>query len=840
MYSAMGAGRLIAGRYRLQGPIGRGAMGIVWRGRDELLARDVAVKEVQITVHASPADAEAIYQRTLREARTAARLKHPSVVTVYDVVEEGGSPWIIMELVEARSLDRIITEDGPLPPLAAAELGSSLVSALAAAHAAGVLHRDVKPSNVLLTQDGKAVLTDFGIATFAEDPSMTQAGLVVGTPGFTAPERVRGDNATPASDLWSVGATLYAAVEGRGPFDRIGGSTVITAGVATEDAPRAPSAGPLGPVIDALLSRDPGSRPDATTAARQLSEAATAARTGARRLGDGWLAAEASTAAARPSSGGAVYGDAVSGGAAVGAAAAGDGGAGDDAAAGAAAVGAPAAAGDAAAWNSAGAGAAAAGGPGAAVAAAAAEGSGSPASTARAADASHYAPAVPGQASQDATAQQINEQRAAFLAPPVFTELSMPDTTEPRDRVGDLAGASGGAAVAGAAMQGPVLSSDRDPVLWQPLKPPSGGGEGSDPGAGRLSGQASSGGAGSSGGGPASPGGPSGPGGGNGWLRFWNRSGPSKPSSSRWRLMVAGAGIAAIVVAALVGWDIYSHTQTTQALNSSPPGASGAVGSTAPDKSAGGGSAKSGGSNGSTPAAGRAGGAGAPASAGHSPSAGKPSAGASRKPGSSASASTSPAMHASPSASPTASPSASPSPSPSPSTSTGGTAPVLPSGWVWHDFSAAELTATAGFKIGLPAAWTQNLTGQVAHFNQPARNFHLTVSVGVWTYPKPLTEAKYLNKKYATKYNGYTELALGAVGFKAIGGFRAATAAELKFSWDKPSAGSYTELIILVSLNTKAGVQTYWFSLWSPSASFAAAHGVFHTALKTFRPLPPA
>ena len=186
MHAVMGSGLLIAGRYRLQGPIGRGPMGIVWRGRDELLARDVAVKEVQIAAHASPSDAEAIYQRTLREARTAARLKHPSVVTVYDVAEEGGSLWIIMELVEARSLDRVITEDGPLPPLQAAELGSSLISALATAHAAGVLHRDVKPSNVLVAQDGKAVLTDFGIATFAEDPSVTQAGIVVGTPGFTS------------------------------------------------------------------------------------------------------------------------------------------------------------------------------------------------------------------------------------------------------------------------------------------------------------------------------------------------------------------------------------------------------------------------------------------------------------------------------------------------------------------------------------------------------------------------------------------------------------------------------------------------------------------------------
>jgi eukaryotic-like serine/threonine-protein kinase len=827
MYAAMGAGRLIAGRYRLQGPIGRGAMGIVWRGRDELLARDVAVKEVQITAHASPSDAEATYQRTLREARTAARLKHPSVVTVYDVVEEDGSLWIIMELVEARSLDRIITEDGPLPPLEAAELGSSLVSALATAHAAGVLHRDVKPSNVLLTQDGKAVLTDFGIATFAEDPSMTQAGLVVGTPGFTAPERVRGDIATPASDLWSVGATLYAAVEGRGPFDRIGGSTIITAGVAMEDAPRAPSAGPLGPVIDALLSRDPGSRPDAATAARLLSDAATAARTGARRLGDGWLAAEASTAAS--SGAGAVEAAAVGAGA-VGAGAVGAGAVGAGAAEGAAA-------GNSVAADPAAAAAADVAGP--AVAAAAAGGGGSPASAPRSAAAGHYAPAaVPGQAGQDANAPQINEQRAAFLAPPVFAELSMPDMTHPGDAIGDLIGPGGGAADAEAAtQQQPVLSSDREPILWQPLTQPSGGVRGSGPDAGRPSGHISSGGAGPSGGGPGSPGGPSGPGGGNGWLRFWNRSGPPKPSSGRWRLMVAGAGIAAIVVAALVGWDIYSHTQTTQALNSPRPGTSGTVGST-PAKSAGSGSTKSGGKHGTTPPAGKAGGGGAPASAGHSPSAGKPSSGSSRKISSSPSASTNPSTHASPSAGPTSSPSA--SPTATPSTSPSGTGPVLPPGYVWHDFSAAELTSTAGFKIGLPAAWTQNLTGQIAHFNQPAKNFHLTVNVGVWTYATPLAEAKYLNKKYKAKYNGYTELVLGAVGFKAIGGFKAAPAAELKFSWDKTSGGSYTELVILASLTTKAGVQTYWFSLWAPSASYGTAHSVFHTALKTFRPLPAA
>ena len=225
-------------------------MGIVWRGRDELLARDVAVKEVQITSHASPADAEVLYQRTLREARTAARLSHPSVVTVFDVVEENGSPWIVMELIDARSLDQVITEDGPLPPEQAADLGASLISALATAHSAGVLHRDVKPSNVLVTKQGQAVLTDFGIATFSEDLGITQAGMVVGTPGFTAPERIRGDIATPASDLWSLGATLYAAVEGRGPFDRIGGSSVITAGVGR----RGCSARPVQPGRSGRLS----------------------------------------------------------------------------------------------------------------------------------------------------------------------------------------------------------------------------------------------------------------------------------------------------------------------------------------------------------------------------------------------------------------------------------------------------------------------------------------------------------------------------------------------------------------------------------------------------------
>jgi serine/threonine protein kinase len=278
MHSALGPGHVLAGRYQLLDQVGRGAMGIVWRGRDDLLDRDVAIKQIVLAPMSSATEAQASYQRTLREARTAARLSHAGVVTVFDVVEEDGSPWIVMELVRARPLDQVVAEDGPLPPAQAAQLGLSLLDALATAHAAGVLHRDVKPSNVLIRPDGKAVLTDFGIATIQGDPGLTQAGMVVGTPGFAPPERVRGATATPASDLWSLGATLYAAVEGRGPFDRAGGSAAIVASIATEPAPRAPSAGPLAPVIDALLRADPAMRPDAAATARMLADAWSAAR----------------------------------------------------------------------------------------------------------------------------------------------------------------------------------------------------------------------------------------------------------------------------------------------------------------------------------------------------------------------------------------------------------------------------------------------------------------------------------------------------------------------------------------------------------------------------------
>src|SRR5579875_8734 len=273
MHATTGTGRIIAGRYRLTDPIGRGAMGTVWRAWDELLDREVAVKELRIRDGLPDDERSRACASTLREARTAARLSHPGVITIYDVAEEDGRPWIVMELVEASSLDRVIESDGPLSPQRAAEAGRQLLGALAAAHAAGVLHRDVKPSNVLLAADGRTVLTDFGIATFEGDPALTQTGMVMGSPGFTAPVRIQGNPSTPASDLWSLGATLYAAVEGQGPFDRRGGPITIMSAVINEDPPQALAAGALAPVISALLRRNPADRPDAATAARMLGAA---------------------------------------------------------------------------------------------------------------------------------------------------------------------------------------------------------------------------------------------------------------------------------------------------------------------------------------------------------------------------------------------------------------------------------------------------------------------------------------------------------------------------------------------------------------------------------------
>ena len=163
---------------------------------------------------------------------------------------------------------------------------------------------------------------------------------------------------------------------------------------------------------------------------------------------------------------------------------------------------------------------------------------------------------------------------------------------------------------------------------------------------------------------------------------------------------------------------------------------------------------------------------------------------------------------------------------------------MLPKGWLWHHFTAAVMGTTAGFKVGLPSPWTQSVTGRVAHLNQPAKGYHLNVNLGLWTYVKPLAEAQHLQRTYAATYKGYKKLLLTSVNFAAIGGFRAVPAAELKFSWHPTTGTTSTELVVLVTLATKSGSQPYAFHLWTSSATFAAANGVFKTAIKTFRPLP--
>lgn len=273
-----GTGRVVAGRYTLRELIGQGAMGVVWRAHDRLLDRPVAVKEVRLSPAIGDLGQEDPYQRTLDEARNAARLNHPGIVTVFDVVEEDGRPWIVMELIPSTSLEEVIAAEGPMTEPRAARMGSQLLAALSAAHDAGVLHRDVKPGNVLIAPGGsaddppeRAVLTDFGISRLESDPRRTLAGLVVGSPGYVAPERLSGDDATPASDLWSLGATLYAAVEGRGPFER---RNVLSTQFATvnEDPPPASSAGRLAPVIAALLRREPAARPSAAETAAMIAQ----------------------------------------------------------------------------------------------------------------------------------------------------------------------------------------------------------------------------------------------------------------------------------------------------------------------------------------------------------------------------------------------------------------------------------------------------------------------------------------------------------------------------------------------------------------------------------------
>jgi serine/threonine protein kinase len=260
---------MLAGRYRLGAVIGRGGMGAVWRARDELLNRDVAVKEIVWPVQLDPAERETARRRAVREAQLAARLSHPNVVGVYDILEEDGRPCIVMELVPFRSLRDAVAEDGPMSPAEAARLGLSVLVALRAVHEAGVVHRDVKPANILLGPEGRVVLADFGIAKAADSPALTASGVLLGSPSYLSPERARGDRADAAADLWALGASLYAAVEGRPPFERDSVIASLTAVVADEPEP-APRAGLLWPVIEGLLRKDPAARLDAAGAERML------------------------------------------------------------------------------------------------------------------------------------------------------------------------------------------------------------------------------------------------------------------------------------------------------------------------------------------------------------------------------------------------------------------------------------------------------------------------------------------------------------------------------------------------------------------------------------------
>jgi eukaryotic-like serine/threonine-protein kinase len=269
MAGAAAKGFVLAGRYRLLGSLGRGGMGIVWHARDEVLGREVAVKEILLPPDLPDEERAVLRRRTLREARSAAQLSHPNVVAMYDVVEEEGRPWIVMELVRSRTLAEVVQEEGPLSVRRVAHIGLQMLGALQAAHAVGVLHRDVKPSNVLVGDHDRVVLTDFGIATLEGDASLTQSGTLVGSPAYIAPERVKAKKAGPESDLWSLGATLYAAVEGRPPHDR--GSALATLTAAVTEAPDpAPRAGPLWPVLEGLLRKDPADRLTAPAAVRLL------------------------------------------------------------------------------------------------------------------------------------------------------------------------------------------------------------------------------------------------------------------------------------------------------------------------------------------------------------------------------------------------------------------------------------------------------------------------------------------------------------------------------------------------------------------------------------------
>jgi serine/threonine protein kinase len=264
---------MVADRYRLEALIGRGAMGSVWRAHDVLLNRDVAVKEIIWPPGMTPAERETARRRAVQEAQLAGRVRHPNVVSVYDITESEDRPCIVMELVPFPSLRDAVAEDGPMTPVQAARIGLDVLAALRAVHEVGVVHRDVKPANILLGPEDRVVLADFGIARAADSPALTRSGVLVGSPSYLAPECARGGRAGPAADLWALGASLYVAVEGKPPFERDGALASLTAVVADEPDPPT-RAGPLWPVIDGLLRKDPATRFGVTEAEPMLRQIA--------------------------------------------------------------------------------------------------------------------------------------------------------------------------------------------------------------------------------------------------------------------------------------------------------------------------------------------------------------------------------------------------------------------------------------------------------------------------------------------------------------------------------------------------------------------------------------
>jgi eukaryotic-like serine/threonine-protein kinase len=254
------ADRILVNRYALKSPLGRGGMGVVWRAHDVVLGREVAVKEVAFPASMPDAERHSAQARVTREARAAARLNHQGAVTLYDVVTHQGGVFIVMELVEAPTLAELVRVEGPLTPERVAEIGAQLAGALESAHQAGIVHRDVKPDNVLVPQAGAAKLADFGVASLAGDPRLTTTGVVIGSPAYMAPEQAQGEPIGPLADFWALGATLYFAVEGQPPFDK--GSSMATLAAVVNEAPQPMRrAGPLAPLIAALLDKDPQARP---------------------------------------------------------------------------------------------------------------------------------------------------------------------------------------------------------------------------------------------------------------------------------------------------------------------------------------------------------------------------------------------------------------------------------------------------------------------------------------------------------------------------------------------------------------------------------------------------